>query len=1002
MRVKEEVYSNIASHSCSAFKRNLPKSTGCFLTSKKATSLFAFAILVVHFLYAQVCFSQHSTYQYYEINKIHSNEVIKGISKDKKGLVWLATDNGVLQFDGNTTNLFYKELQSPFTKKFLERRNGQFLVLTDFGIKEVIQNEDTTYFRPMQVAGKPLDLKLTYPKSLFEDKHGNLWIGEINALVKITDKGYKRYFLGADYQSISYHRTFSFTEDAFGHLWIAPFNGRLLAYDRKEDKFKDVPIEYPVSDVSCIVTLKGDHLIIGGKEGLLQIKVDSDKNILQNNFIKGPENISTAFVSGEEIYVGTWDSGIYHGNIKKKPYEFTHMSAIPFNDILDIYHDKQQQEIWLTGSENIGLLKPSFIKSVGKTDKFRVESFTRDSIGNLFISTGSEILKRSHGGTASYRKILSSKSTYFDRILFDEHKLWIGDSFGAISYYDLIEDREYKMWDSTAQPITYIFKDDKGNKWFSGLTEGLIRINSSNEVKIYNDVKNSVVIKASPEGKLFCSGHGKDLYEYDAERDQFSLLDIQYDFEASPSIQTEDIAFDSLGVPHLATTEGLVKLLKKDQDYRAVRVKIKGVDVNEPIKAIVSTTNGIWLAYSHALAVYHKGQVIFYTRENGLPSRLLKERGFSLYKDKLSIATAKGLAQIDLKALNYNATAQPMFKNVLVNGNKYPISNDKEIVFPYGARIQVEFVSLSYPGDILYQTKVKGLEENWSEPSANHSISVLGFSEGSYTLSVRARNNGYLWSKPLQLPFTISSPWFKSWWAIMLFILTTILLILASVKIYHYHLIRQKRKLKNTIDERTKEINRHKNEIILQKNKIIQQKEELIERNNAVFKSRQALSEADLNYLHLKEKQLHNQIEYRNKQITTHTLNIIQKNEMLKTLSDQLEKIIKSPKASSPNELRKMLKIIDESFRLDKDWDEFKLYFEQIYTGFYAKLKINYPMLTNQELRHCALIRLNLSNNECASILGISPGSVKVSRTRLRKKLDLENHHSLTDFVMSI
>lgn len=55
-----------------------------------------------------------------------------------------------------------------------------------------------------------------------------------------------------------------------------------------------------------------------------KFKIDSDKNILESNFIKGPENISTAFVIGEEIYVGTWYSGLYHGNITEKPYEFTH------------------------------------------------------------------------------------------------------------------------------------------------------------------------------------------------------------------------------------------------------------------------------------------------------------------------------------------------------------------------------------------------------------------------------------------------------------------------------------------------------------------------------------------------------------------------------------------------------------------------------------------------------------------------------------------------------
>ncbi|HEX5170815.1 MAG TPA: hypothetical protein VFW11_16690, partial [Cyclobacteriaceae bacterium] len=99
---------------------------------------------------------------------------------------------------------------------------------------------------------------------------------------------------------------------------------------------------------------------------------------------------------------------------------------------------------------------------------------------------------------------------------------------------------------------------------------------------------------------------------------------------------------------------------------------------------------------------------------------------------------------------------------------------------------------------------------------------------------------------------------------------------------------------------------------------------------------------------------------------------------------------------------RKTVKTIDESFKLDKDWDDFKFYFEQIHTGFYSKLNVSYPELTPLELRHCALIRLNLTLAECASILGISNDSIKVSRTRLRKKLDLAPNQSLTEFIMGI
>lgn len=948
---------------------------------------------------------EHSSFKYYDINKIQSNEVIKGIVKDGQGFIWLATDQGVLRFDGTETTLFFKELPSPYAKKFLRRGNGQLLVLTDFGIKEIVHNEDTVYFKAMEINGQPLQYDLNYPKSIYEDRAGNIWVGEVNAVVRISSEGFKRFLLGSEYQSINYHRSFSFTEDAFDNLWIAPYSGRLLKYNKKEDRLEDVQMDYPISDVTCILTYKGDYLIIGGKEGLLKLKIDSDKRILRNEFIDGPENISTAFLVENELYVGTWDKGLFYSHLEAAPYRFSLMESIPFNDILDYYIDNASQEIWITGSENLGLLKPSLIHSVTPPGKFRVESLTMDSLGHLFFSTGSEIYSLDRTSEGEAKLVCDSKATYFDRILLDGDKVWIGEAFGAISYYSISRNTMIQIIDTATNPIKDIYKDYLGNKWFTGRKMGLTKISETGALKNYTEINTSIVVNASPQNELYCGAQGRDalLYKYDMVEDKFFSLPLDFNFKPSSDIRVEDIAFDSLGNPWLATNEGLVKVTAKDGKYQAERVTLKGIDSNEPLKALAIVKGYLWLAYSYALAVHHQDQTVFYTRENGLPSRLLKERCFVLQGDNLFVATAKGMARIGIGKLDFERTSAPIFKSILLNGDKQLYLNKENPVFPYGSRLQTTFVSLTYPGtSILYQTRVVGLEKNWSAASPNSSISVLGFSEGNYTLQVRARGNGYLWSEPLTFEFAIAPPWFKSWWAILLFILLGLALFFISIKIYHFNLIRQKKKMQRIIELRTQELNVQKNEIIEQKNKIIQQKEELIEKNNAVFKSQQALSEADLNYLHLKEKQLQDQIEYRNKQITTHTLNIIQKNEMLRDLRGQLESIIKSTEGAPHSELKKLLKIIDESFRLDKDWEEFKLYFEQIYTGFYAKLKINYPDLTNQELRHCALIRLNLSNSECASILGIAPNSIKVSRTRLRKKLDLENHHSLTDFVMGI
>ena len=97
-----------------------------------------------------------------------------------------------------------------------------------------------------------------------------------------------------------------------------------------------------------------------------------------------------------------------------------------------------------------------------------------------------------------------------------------------------------------------------------------------------------------------------------------------------------------------------------------------------------------------------------------------------------------------------------------------------------------------------------------------------------------------------------------------------------------------------------------------------------------------------------------------------------------------------------------VLSIIENSFRKDVEWDNFKLYFEKVHVGFFKKLIKKHPSISTQDLRHCALIRLNLSITESATIFGISPKSIKMARLRLRKKMNLNSQQELIDEIMSI
>lgn len=86
----------------------------------------------------------------------------------------------------------------------------------------------------------------------------------------------------------------------------------------------------------------------------------------------------------------------------------------------------------------------------------------------------------------------------------------------------------------------------------------------------------------------------------------------------------------------------------------------------------------------------------------------------------------------------------------------------------------------------------------------------------------------------------------------------------------------------------------------------------------------------------------------------------------------------------------------------DSDWQAFKSSFENAYPGYINRLRTQYSLLSDAEERLCLLIKLNLSSKEISYILGISPDSVKKTRYRLRKKLELPESTKLEDVISDL
>lgn len=142
--------------------------------------------------------------------------------------------------------------------------------------------------------------------------------------------------------------------------------------------------------------------------------------------------------------------------------------------------------------------------------------------------------------------------------------------------------------------------------------------------------------------------------------------------------------------------------------------------------------------------------------------------------------------------------------------------------------------------------------------------------------------------------------------------------------------------------------------------------------------------------LGLKNKLLQEELGFKNKILQDNIQYLVSINALF---SDTIEKFTSFHEGSKPENKRIIREIIGElqSGINDEVWDEFELRFQQIHSDFYKKLKSKFPDLSPNEKKLCAFLKLNMTTKEIASVTSMSIKSIETARSRLRKKLKIED-----------
>ena len=143
-------------------------------------------------------------------------------------------------------------------------------------------------------------------------------------------------------------------------------------------------------------------------------------------------------------------------------------------------------------------------------------------------------------------------------------------------------------------------------------------------------------------------------------------------------------------------------------------------------------------------------------------------------------------------------------------------------------------------------------------------------------------------------------------------------------------------------------------------------------------------------------------LEFKNRELVSYTVNFVQKNQLFEELMHSVKVVKKKATEGARKDLIGMEKVIKRHLQIDRDWEDFKLRFENLHTGFFDRLTTHESSLTGNDLKLCALVKMNFSIKEISDMMGISTESVKTARYRLKKKLKLPADMSVNDFLLAI
>lgn len=740
---------------------------------------------------------------------------IYSIAQTSDHYLWVGTEQGLARFDGVRFTVFNREntpaLPSNYIHRLLGSRDGSLWIGTDSGLARLKDGKWSTWTSRTGLSDDNVE-------DLAEGRDGGIWIGTDQGLDRISGG---RITVWRARDGLPGEEVSALRFDPSGALWIALRSGlarfdgiHFTAWTRKNG--------LPEDAVSAVALAPGGSAWAATAHGRL-VRIQNDRIAVEP--VQLPQNDIAAMLFDRDgnLWMGFQNAGLarLHDGVLKL---FDEHDGLPGQTVESMFEDAEHN-LWV-GLYDGGLVqfRDGLFSVLGQR-----EGLTPNLISCAIAAADGSIWAGNFRGELNHILPDGKVRIYTQRdglpgesihsMLLDRHgTLWLGHRHGILTQFRNGRFTVFHDPQARNAAMNGLLQDRDGTLWVAEYGAGFARFSKGNFLHASSSGAFQAIVLGS-DGAIWLGSDGDGVLRYQNGKTER--------FTTAQGLLSDHV--DAL----LAGNDGSIWVGEASAGLN--RIRNSRVTSYKPADGLFDSTAGnlvadrfgnLWMGSDHGIArvsfsdldAFAAGKIpaihsTAYDTSDGMRSRETIQGGTgegTIAPDgRLLFPTLNGLAIVDpAPAMAPQTPVLPRLEGLTFADRAVPMNNGTRLHYQ-AARLQFQFTAVTFvaPARIRFRYRLEGYDRDWVQAGSSRTAEFTSLPPGQYRFAVQAaRPNGGWDARSAVLSFTVLPPWYRAWYAWLVYDLLAALIIWFIAELRSHKLSRRRRQLQRVVAERTQQL----------------------------------------------------------------------------------------------------------------------------------------------------------------------------------------------------